>query len=1116
MLSDQIDEEETVKKHLIICLAFVLAESLINDVVFADGPVSAGVKNVKATDKKEFSSKGNVDEQLRQLKQQSTTKRVFSKNHLNKINEQTKILEENSDRLNKDKNINELYTLTLNKIAINEESLEDIKKHLDDIKKKESTKEAESQDNSGNAVVQIDLFDLNNLKTATAEALDFVIDRNATSKFIYGNYYFRDVIYGNEAKDIKPDEGLKKSIIDLRDYLRSQEISDNKQIEAVIKKLRAIQEIADRNDHINNYDPFVQFVSGTERIFQSIILRRVAKTIMKNYKSIVEQSTQTTVKKNEITVGAGGNINGILDVEAGVTIAREEGADDSSFYMITTGTELEIKVSNSFFAEILKLTLGAGTGITEEEVFFSLEQLLDSGKFNGGIFESEELKQIRNSRSEMQQCEKKLLAVFSGFVESYLKMMSIVPVSTYINWPIITKSSEKLSTTTVSGAIGSTFELFEKYGFQIKYNSGRKAYHRSRKYLKMLSDDADDCSLAAGFDIKDIDKILDKKNKHNLSEKYLLKQGTSVKEGSLEVSLSTILGDLRKYNITLAAMAQIEDQISELTARKDKLKKKYNKKQIDKLDKQIRDLNDQGTKLGSSKHEIEHEWIGGTKSNLRDEFFKTMIVTLVHMREHAKTKRDIELFRQLYIELTKLEELQDFSKSKFKRKNHGMFVSSKVDYNSAITGTLTLPYGTEVEFTRSEYGDEPFQEIKGADFELKFTLPLTSSGVLGKAIIESALGGLLSKNIGGENSDTKELSDVLKSAKDRLIKYINESVQSSKEEKNIKKEDIDKFSSAIQASSDVASLSVLFADSALSDATGISLGNSVGTSEFSIAMTKIDSHDGNTSLPKDGQTNTNPSEVIQNKEDISLPGNDQAIKSNELIASDDIIKIGRSRWRVQYIQVITFSNLGFGVEVSKGPVILKAETKTSWGQRTRIIGTDTLSYVTSKYDAWMLGLEMEEKNGPDKIYAQKILKLDNVEPIEKSKNTLWTAFEDEQKVKLYELFNNIDKPKSNARFELQCMYNDILDGLESVYKKAEEQIRTEQKKEKKLLAELSDLKKRYDDISKTCKITFENFLEACGSKNYSTAMTTFYDVLYWNHLINFLVDYCESYKIDQE
>ncbi|MDR0633261.1 MAG: hypothetical protein LBF84_03950 [Holosporales bacterium] len=143
---------------------------------------------------------------------------------------------------------------------------------------------------------------------------------------------------------------------------------------------------------------------------------------------------------------------------------------------------------------------------------------------------------------------------------------------------------------------------------------------------------------------------------------------------------------------------------------------------------------------------------------------------------------------------------------------------------------------------------------------------------------------------------------------------------------------------------------------------------------------------------------------------------------------------------------------------------LDVGVSSTLGKTIRVLSDDTLSVFVSKFNALRLGTE---DGGP---------------------NTAWESFKTGQKTPLINLLNNINCEGKNSRYELQCLYND-------------------------LMKELPEKK------AKKCTKLFAEFLEANavlsatdGQRTLAEVVGLFDKLLQFNYKNNFLVHYNAAYR----
>ncbi len=159
------------------------------------------------------------------------------------------------------------------------------------------------------------------------------------------------------------------------------------------------------------------------------------------------------------------------------------------------------------------------------------------------------------------------------------------------------------------------------------------------------------------------------------------------------------------------------------------------------------------------------------------------------------------------------------------------------------------------------------------------------------------------------------------------------------------------------------------------------------------------------------------------------------------------------------------------VSASTGKVGLAASV--SVGRIASVIGTHSLNFPANRFNAFALGMQ-------DRTQKKEV-------------SELWTGFKNGQKGQFKEIFKNIAKDAHNIRYELQCMYNSILKGVDSNSK-------------------LNPIKRA--TLKKTINSTFAEFLGSCkafsdesSDENFTNASAVLDKVLKLNFEHNYMADY---------
>jgi hypothetical protein len=193
----------------------------------------------------------------------------------------------------------------------------------------------------------------------------------------------------------------------------------------------------------------------------------------------------------------------------------------------------------------------------------------------------------------------------------------------------------------------------------------------------------------------------------------------------------------------------------------------------------------------------------------------------------------------------------------------------------------------------------------------------------------------------------------------------------------------------------------------------------------------------------------------------SLPGKELMVRNFphlviQCYKSSTSIKAGVGG-KVEGLVPIPGVTVGGSVSVSHtttGPIIIK-------------LGTHTISYVLSKFNIWQMGVN---------------------EPKEKT-STAWEALKKNNRDAFSEILKNIAEDGSEPFYELQCLYNDILKNVDAD-----------------------------TDLGKQCTKLFGKLLKNCkdfsaGKIDLQTALTSFDEVLKFNHEHNFLVHLNEAFSL---
>lgn len=168
----------------------------------------------------------------------------------------------------------------------------------------------------------------------------------------------------------------------------------------------------------------------------------------------------------------------------------------------------------------------------------------------------------------------------------------------------------------------------------------------------------------------------------------------------------------------------------------------------------------------------------------------------------------------------------------------------------------------------------------------------------------------------------------------------------------------------------------------------------------------------------------------------------------------------QNQWTLNRVKTAVPKGLKFSLPLEEVDVSASATVS----QSSTVIGTDSLSFPISRFNAFAASL---------KDSAQK-----------KEVSELWTGFKNGQQTQFKEIFKNIAQSDSNVRYELQCMYNKILNGVNS--------------NSKLNLIKSSALKRNIDTIFGSLLTSCYTFSSDASEGNFSKASQTLDRVLKLN------------------
>ena len=179
------------------------------------------------------------------------------------------------------------------------------------------------------------------------------------------------------------------------------------------------------------------------------------------------------------------------------------------------------------------------------------------------------------------------------------------------------------------------------------------------------------------------------------------------------------------------------------------------------------------------------------------------------------------------------------------------------------------------------------------------------------------------------------------------------------------------------------------------------------------------------------------------------------------LPSQKLVERPKAGWALKYIK----SAEGKAVDVSSELDEVNIKASAAVTRATSVIGSDSIEFSTNKFN----------------VFAQTM----NDSNHKKDVSTLWTSFKSCQEAQFKKIFKNMAQSDSNVRYELQGLYNEILQ--ESGHSNA---------------------------VTKVVDSAFTDFLEACGNfandsseANFKKASSAFDKVLKMNFEHNYMAGF---------
>lgn len=418
------------------------------------------------------------------------------------------------------------------------------------------------------------------------------------------------------------------------------------------------------------------------------------------------------------------------------------------------------------------------------------------------------------------------------------------------------------------------------------------------------------------------------------------------------------------------------------------------------------------------KRAIEKDWLS-TLHKGRLNMLKagiSLASTLRRAKALGNNETAQESFKELYSQLDTLSKMQTFTKSLRSSKKAAEFSTKhNADFFGA-NGSLALniPGAGESSINISYSNtNSDFADDTCQDITFDIKLPVIGNDIIGQEVLRETLSSLQTKLLSSSHHSAVLIGNAIKLLNTRFEPSLRALDYGTNEG----------FSSAVEKTAEKV----------------VELGDGSGIKNYVTLSFYL------TRSPSAGNS------------DIALPG--------EAFSKEPSIPFLLKRVK---------STESKAIKVSASADELGFEASASVGRSASVIGTHSLNFPASRFNAFAFGMQDR---------AQK-----------KDVSELWTGFKSGQKGQIKEIFKNIAEEAHNIRYELQCMYNSILRGVDSSSK-------------------LNPIKRA--TLKNTVNTAFIAFLSACKAfsgddseeENFASASSALDEVLKLNFEHNYMADY---------
>ena len=608
--------------------------------------------------------------------------------------------------------------VTDEKILINAQDDKDLKVNLDN----------DSTLRSSN-FLELDLFEENNLDDILLKTLD-IIEKDSQNKTSRTYNHFKILV---------DNADFMQKIKNIKSFLRDHKIGENRKQLKIIKQLKAIEKILKENSLENH--SFFGFVHTVKMAYKVKISRRIANEILKNNRKSVEEEMNNNSSYMKLEMETKINVEG---VELGISIGvkSSEGASELSFYQTenSLSIKLSIGIGNS---NLLSLSVADTLKIKRILIYRSLEQFLDTDIKRGQIstirIRNNEIENIINSRKNMQQKEKKLLANISASIVNYLKALGVIDQNTKIKLPDITQTNSAKSVLTKKNtfSLQAEAQCLVDAGIRVSTSSSLEKTRSSHPYLELI--DKNCLPSEIGKDFENICRFLkaEKYNKFNEIKKRI--PGATAEDINNFVNI--IKGDLSSYNWALSVMSN----------------KNASKEDSDKAE--------------LLKHRIEENWLTSKflkkLKNGRLDMLKAAISISVLLRSAINININESMhdsFEEIYYQMEVLSKMQMFTNSlKMSKKNAEFLITEKKNKTQSLKGEISIDIPkigkTSINFIYTE--DNPNSKKTKASISFSVELPLVGNKIIGNYSLQKTLNKVQKKLSKSENKVAYKFAEVI-------------------------------------------------------------------------------------------------------------------------------------------------------------------------------------------------------------------------------------------------------------------------------------------------------------------------------------------------------------------